>query len=216
MDPVTVEYDPIPSLQARCIKQLGKDEGELFFFLWERSMELQTLWEELQIILNSTVEQTALLQKHIPRFCRIATDSMWRELITSIVAYGDGNLLVKTNYAGLPELLRTLPEANQPKGFVLLNEFRGKTKPLLRMRHTHVSHFSRKAIGLRTVHSITQEEIAIGMEGIKTVLSAYCRLVNFPYPSLEAVAAEKGGAKSLLSILKKHEDGIPPRLKEEQ
>ncbi len=195
-------FDPREKVRASCLENFGKADGELFYFLWERFMQVQTIWGELQVILNSSEEETALLREHIPIFCRVATDSMWREVITTIVAFRDGKVMGKSKYAGLPDLMLSIPGTHKEARVEMLEVFNEAINPLVKMRNKHIAHFSEKGIKLRTTDRLNQESIVHSINAIGAILTTYSELRGCKFPPWECGAAEKGGAKTLLSILR--------------
>ncbi|HQV53722.1 MAG: hypothetical protein IPI00_16390 [Flavobacteriales bacterium] len=195
-------YDPLIEVKARCLANLGEEEGGRFYFLWLRLMELQSQWGELQVLLNCSEADRARLNKYLPSICRKATDAMWRDMITGIVAFRDGNIQKKTSYAGLPALRRSLPIEFKARSVTVLDEFKSKINLIEQMRHNHISHYLTKAIELRQTDKLDQEQVEIGIDGIRTVLTFFTKARRFPYPQWQGGAAEKGGSESLLEMLR--------------
>ncbi|MBK8612512.1 MAG: hypothetical protein IPN85_03325 [Flavobacteriales bacterium] len=168
---------------------------------------MRTLWAELQVILQASPSDTDDLRVHIGKFCLLATNAMWRELIIGIVAFNDYPEEQGKKCASLHALSK-VPTQNDRKGLCdALLSVNKELGHLTTVRANHIGHYQRKAQLERTKTKVEQEHVSRGLDMIEEVLLQFEILHSLPAPPRIHGPVDEGGSKSLLKLLRETTHG---------
>lgn len=200
MEPITIQWDPMKLHRIKCVEVLGEHDGALYHFLVERHLELHTVWSELLVILRSSEHESEALRQRIPRFCLLATNAMWRELIISIVAFNDYPHDEGRKCASLHALKKIQAPGDRGPLIEALSRLNEELTFLTQVRGNYIAHYQRKAQLQREFTKVEQERITRGLDAIEEVLTQFELLHKLPAAPRHHGPVEDGGAKSLLRM----------------
>lgn len=225
-------------LKKKWKANLGEEKGDYYHHFWHELHHLRLIWSELRTVIRQDKEGKKILSDTIPIFCRVVTDSMWRNMIIGLCCFSDEPpikrktpkpwkrpLLGLLGYSHLYAVERpklksfsfpywlsdhtdNLDDQQKQDLQDVINTYKSHLGPIKQARNKYLGHWTANAKERLLAKPVRQEFIERTLKDVEVVLNEIERQNGMTRWVMEDGPAPLGGAEDLLRYLSTAQDNL--------